>query len=294
VSREKRSPGAVSSAMKDHTTRRMYTKRAPGDINIYAMKEDLTTQELSKEEKARLANERWYERNRARLRAEYLENKEIFKAKRDLTYKENRDLMLERAKKHYKKNQDRNLIYAREYRVKNKEKIKLREEKNREKYKKMRLEKYPLRKEKYINNIKRWNKENKDRINKSRRKYVKAKRQTNLEFKLTEILRCKLLTTLRAKNVKKQMRALELVGCTLQELKEHLESQWHPGMNWDNHTKTGWHIDHIKPCNTFDLTDIEQQKLCFHYTNLRPLWADDNYTRPKNGSDIFTIPIQTQ
>jgi hypothetical protein len=268
----------------------MYTKRAPGDINIYAMNEDLTTQKLSKEEKARLVSKRWYERNRIKLRAEYSENKELFKAKRDKVYKDNRELMLERAKQHYKKNKNKNQTYAKEYRIKNKERIKLREEKNREKYKKMRFEKYPLRREKYMINIKRWNKENKDRVNENHRKYVKAKRQTNLEFKLTEILRCKLLTTLRAKNVKKQMRALELVGCTLQELKEHLESQWLPGMNWDNHTKTGWHIDHIKPCNTFNLKDIEQQKQCFHYTNLRPLWADDNYTRPKNGSDILMNP----
>jgi hypothetical protein len=254
------------------------------------MNEDLTTQELSKEEKARLASERWYERNRAKLRAEYKQNKDFNIKRAREYYVRNKEEMLIKSRENYAKRKETNQAYAREYRIKNKERIKLREEKNREKYKKMRLEKYPLRREKYMINIKRWNKENKDRVYENHRKYVKAKRQTNLEFKLTEILRCKLLTTLRAKNVKKQMRALELVGCTLQELKEHLESQWLPGMNWDNHTKTGWHIDHIKPCNTFDLTDIEQQKQCFHYTNLRPLWADDNYARPKNGSDILMNP----
>ena len=57
-------------------------------------------------------------------------------------------------------------------------------------------------------------------------------------------------------------------------------------MNWDNHTKNGWHIDHIKPIDTFDLTDYEQQRVCFHYSNLRPLWASDNLSRPKDGSDI--------
>jgi hypothetical protein len=55
----KGSPDAVSSAMKDHTIRRMYTKRASGDINIYAMKENLTTQEISKKEKGRLYFQNW-------------------------------------------------------------------------------------------------------------------------------------------------------------------------------------------------------------------------------------------
>ena len=53
-------------------------------------------------------------------------------------------------------------------------------------------------------------------------------------------------------------------------------------MTWDNYGE--WHIDHIKPCCGFDLTDFEQQKKCFHYTNLQPLWAKDNIT--KNGKFI--------
>jgi len=57
-------------------------------------------------------------------------------------------------------------------------------------------------------------------------------------------------------------------------------------MNWDNHGQYGWHIDHIKPVNTFDLTDEEQLKKCWNYTNLRPLWWDENLKRPKNGLDI--------
>ena len=47
-------------------------------------------------------------------------------------------------------------------------------------------------------------------------------------------------------------------------------------MSWDNHGYDGWHVDHIRPCASFDLTDEEQVRKCFHYTNLQPLWAKDN------------------
>jgi hypothetical protein len=47
-------------------------------------------------------------------------------------------------------------------------------------------------------------------------------------------------------------------------------------MSWDNYGRKGWHIDHIIPCDLFDLTDYKQQKQCFHYTNTQPLWWDDN------------------
>jgi hypothetical protein len=77
----------------------------------------------------------------------------------------------------------------------------------------------------------------------------------------------------------KSKHTIELLGCSVEELKKHLEKQFTEGMNWDNYGKKGWHIDHILPCASFDLTDPEQQKRCFHYTNLQPLWAEDNYKK---------------
>lgn len=77
--------------------------------------------------------------------------------------------------------------------------------------------------------------------------------------------------------VRKQQRPhsiIDLVQCTLEELKSHIELLFIPGMSWENYGE--WHIDHIKPCSLFDLTDPEQQKMCFHYSNLQPLWAEDN------------------
>jgi hypothetical protein len=71
---------------------------------------------------------------------------------------------------------------------------------------------------------------------------------------------------------------MNLLGCTMEEFLRHLESQFLPGMNWENWGKgTGkWNIDHIEPCCSFDLTNPEQQQKCFHYTNCRPLWEIDN------------------
>lgn len=66
----------------------------------------------------------------------------------------------------------------------------------------------------------------------------------------------------------------QMFGCSVEHLKAHLQSQFSKGMNWNNHGK--WHIDHIVPCSSFDLSKIEEQRKCFHWTNLRPLWAREN------------------
>jgi hypothetical protein len=88
------------------------------------------------------------------------------------------------------------------------------------------------------------------------------------------------------KNNSKFLTTLYLIGCTIDQLKQHLESQFKEDMNWDNlgrgwHSKgmQEWHVDHIRPCASFNLSNPEEQKKCFHYTNLQPLWAHDNLTK---------------
>ena len=73
--------------------------------------------------------------------------------------------------------------------------------------------------------------------------------------------------------------AIRHLGCSVQELKLHLECQFTEEMDWSNHTSYGWHIDHIIPLSKLDLTDEEQLKKACHYTNLRPLWWDKNLGR---------------
>ena len=79
---------------------------------------------------------------------------------------------------------------------------------------------------------------------------------------------------MKAQDAKKYLKAEELVGCSIHYLKEYLTKQFKSGMNWNNVGK--WHVDHIIPVVKFNLKDPEQQKTCFHYTNLQPLWALDN------------------
>ena len=100
--------------------------------------------------------------------------------------------------------------------------------------------------------------------------------ENDTEFKIKHLLRCRMRKAIKAMNAEKNFNTLELTGCSIPFLKEHLEKQFKQGMTWDNHTTDGWHIDHIRPCCSFDLTKKEQQEECFHYTNLQPLWATDN------------------
>jgi hypothetical protein len=77
---------------------------------------------------------------------------------------------------------------------------------------------------------------------------------------------------------------LELLGCAIEKVVKHIEAQFKEGMAWDNYGYYSWHIDHIKPCDAFDLTDPAQRAAaqraeCFHYTNLQPLWAEDNLAK---------------
>jgi len=85
-----------------------------------------------------------------------------------------------------------------------------------------------------------------------------------------------------ALNGRKRTKSVEqLLGCSIPDFVAHLESQWQPGMSWDNYGlgDDSWHIDHIIPCAAFDLTDPQQQRECFHYTNCRPLWAEENLSK---------------
>ena len=95
---------------------------------------------------------------------------------------------------------------------------------------------------------------------------------TDLNYKLKEVVRARMNIAL-AYNWK-GVKTAELLGASISEVWNHLEKQFQPGMTRKNHGL--WHIDHIKPCAAFDFSFLEQQKKCFHYTNLRPLWAKDN------------------
>lgn len=107
--------------------------------------------------------------------------------------------------------------------------------------------------------------------------YRKRRERDDLSFKLANYLRSRLTHAISG-NLRGGSAVRDL-GCSLEEFRSYLESLWQPGMSWDNYNRKGWHIDHIQPLSKFDLTDPSQFKKACHYTNLQPLWADDNWKK---------------
>lgn len=159
-------------------------------------------------------------------------------------------------------------------------------QKNSETYKKLRRISYQKCIEKHNETRSKYNSTEEFKENRRQyfRKYYPERYKTDPEFKLRHRLAKRILTAIQREY--KSGSTLELIGCSIDEAKKHIESQFKDGMTWDNHGLHGWHIDHIKPCASFDLTDPEQQKQCFHYTNLQPLWAEDNMKKGDKYKEI--------
>lgn len=174
----------------------------------------------------------------------YKKNKKII-SKKSKTYRQkNKNTIKKRNKEYYLLNKDSIDIKNKLYEIKNKEKMK------------------SYRKQYYI--------DNKKIIHQKQKEYL----ANNIEAKIKHNLRVRINHVLKGKI--KSGRTIELLGCQAEFLIIYIEKQFKKGMSWENHGRKGWHIDHILPCDSFDLTDPEQQKKCFHYTNLQPLWAKDN------------------
>lgn len=126
-----------------------------------------------------------------------------------------------------------------------------------------------------------WKARNADRLNEYQNEYRRERYQTDPQFKLAVSLRNRLrkMIAKTACGTVRAGRTIELLGCSIDELRAHLESQFQPGMSWDNHSVRGWHIDHKKPCASFDLTDADQQRQCFHWSNLQPMWGAENIAK---------------
>ena len=106
--------------------------------------------------------------------------------------------------------------------------------------------------------------------------WVKNKLENDPSFKMASRQRMRIADLLSKKGIHKKGKTLRLIGCSAKFLSDYIESKFKPGMNWNNYGIYGWHVDHIKPLSKFDLEDPDQQKIAFHYTNLQPLWANEN------------------
>ena len=121
---------------------------------------------------------------------------------------------------------------------------------------------------------KEWSATNLDR----RAELQRVRYQTDLQFKLQLTLRTRLNKALGFQAARRTSSAVRSLGCTVPELKARIEALFWPGMTWENRGvgPGTWQLDHIRPLASFDLTDSEQQLSACHFTNLQPLWWEDN------------------
>ena len=144
---------------------------------------------------------------------------------------------------------------------------------------------YQRNAEKECKRSKEWARENRAKVrnkeqvyNQQNREKIRARHKRNRDTRPSLRIRAALSTRLNGllHGLAKTAHTMEIVGCTTEELRAYFEMRFKSGMCWDNYGIRGWHIDHIRPCASFDLTDPEQQRICFNYTNLQPLWAEEN------------------
>lgn len=202
----------------------------------------------------------------------YLENnKEKDLVTRRKYREKNREKILTKQKQYREKNKEKILERNRKYRENNRERVVAIEKKSREK-----------NKEKVVEWNRKYREKNREKIIAKRRKYRKRKMATCPMYRMVHCLRQRLRAALRGKC--KSASTMALLGCTFKQVKKHLEKQFVEGMSWENYGEI-WHTDHMRPCASFDLSDAEQQRRCFHYSNLQPLFASENMS--KGNKDIY-------
>lgn len=116
--------------------------------------------------------------------------------------------------------------------------------------------------------------------------YLKKRYNDDEMFRLSRKYRTRVTMAIKEAGYTKNNKTSEILGCSWDDFKIHIENQFTNGMSWNNYGINGWHIDHIIPLNTAN----DYTELCSlaKYTNCRPLWAKDNLSRPKDGSDLNT------
>jgi len=141
---------------------------------------------------------------------------------------------------------------------------------------KERNEKYrQANKEKISEHMKEYYESNKEKINERNDKYKKNRRKIDPFFKMKDNLRSRTTAAFRNMGYSKTSKTQEMLGVDWEIVKQHIESQFTKGMNWDN--QGIWHTDHIIPLASAK-DEKELLKLC-HYSNLQPLWAEDNLSK---------------
>jgi len=236
--RDKKAKGGLRAQCKtcDAEYQREYREANPEKTAEYL-------REYRKANREKLAgyNREWYKANLERAA----------KCSRE-HYKANREKVAERTRKWRRANPEKAAEHSRKYREANREKIAERKRRYRE--------------------------TNCEKVAEYNREYRRNRKAEDIQFKLVCNLRNRLYHAVKGNF--KNGSAVRDLGCTIEELKEYLEAKFEPGMTWENWGRGGgkdvWNIDHVRPLSSFDLTDRKQLKKVCHYTNLQPLWAEDN------------------
>lgn len=164
--------------------------------------------------------------------------------------------------------------YNKKYRLSNKGKL---WEKNYIRNYKERYQREKEKRKKWQQNNKEWLRDYRQR-NKETLSVQEKNRMLNPNYRIAKLLRSRVWGVL--KNKRKSASTITLLGCTVEEFKNYFESKFTDGMTWFLFISGEIHIDHIRPCCSFNLEKEEEQRRCFHYSNLQPLWAT---TRVING-----------
>jgi hypothetical protein len=250
-------------------------------------------------------NREYYARNKERILARCKvyaqEHKEQVAARGSARYLKNRDAELAARKERYARTRDIERRQQAEYRAANLDAIRAQQkayrESNRDELARRCRERRTANLEAYrakerariktpeqraaaVERVRKWQSENRDRHREWSRKNRKRRMAADPAFKARISMRRRFYMALRNQvydgwNIRSG-EAVRLLGCTMAEFVNHIESLWSDGMAWANWTRDGWHIDHIVPLSAFDLADAAQISAACHYTNLRPLWAKDN------------------
>ena len=207
------------------------------------------------------------------------DNKEKISEQRSVYYQYNSDKIKSGKKKYYSDNKEGISEKGKKYYASNKDYISNRNKKyylnNKEKCTVTRREYYSNNRRRLCSEKREYSSNNREKLN----KYFSERYKNDLNFRCESLLRRRLTRSLKNAKVKKHSNTMDLLGCDMIHFIAHIESQFIEGMSWNKFGRDGIHLDHIRPCVSFDLTDPEQQKECFNWRNVQPLWARDNHSK---------------
>jgi hypothetical protein len=194
-----------------------------------------------------------------------------------------------------RKNKERKHQIQAKYREANREKLREKNrlywQENREWISEKQLEYKKREPEKVKATKDRYRLANKEKCNKATIKAQKARLARSPKHRMMKSLRDRIYHALMNGKGTKSKSTLQLLGCSIDECKEYLTNLFQEGMSWDNYGKYTWNIDHVIPCDCFNLLDIKEQEKCFHYTNLQPLWFKENNSKSNKPPKDFNYRV---